>query len=637
MEPKPEFTSFLLSILIFGLCLAGLVCASEAKQPPGTISILVDATEAPRRIFHARLTIPVSPGPLTLYYPRWIPGDHSPSGDIANLVGLKFEADGKALPWRRDLVDMYAFHLQIPSSTNSVVVMLDYVVPSDSANWTYSTAQRLGLCWWSVLLYPSGYSSDELRFKASINLPEGWQYATALTNTRGSGNNVDFMPVSLTTLVDSPVISGAFFTRVPLTSEDGASEMDVVGEGPDAPVVDADLVAKCKKLMAEATALFGSRHYRRYRFLVTLSDAGLHNAMEHHESSDHRYQAQSFADPDFRTRWLPTLAHELVHSWNGKYRRPADLATPDYQQPMQGDLLWVYEGLTRYLEYVLAARSGLWSTDDFRDGMARLANIELHRPGRTWRSLQDTADSAQVVYEASPQWSSWRRSADFYDESGLIWLQVDSIIRKETHGSRSLNDFCLNFFGGESGPPSVKTYTLEDVTAALNQLAPYDWKGFFTNMLNSVQPPDTLAGLKLAGWNLAYSDAQNTSVRGRNHAINLIRLDVFTSLGMTVKEDGTIGDVVPGMPAATAGVAPGMTLAAVNGHKWSESVLQSALKASKDATAPIELLLTNGDYYKTYSLNYHEGEKYPHLQRDASAPDLLQQIIAPLANGQSRK
>lgn len=617
-------------ILVF-ILFGGFLFASEAKPSPGVIVIQVDATEAARRIFHAQLTIPVSAGPLTLYYPKWIPGDHSPTGDIANLVGLKFEAGGKPLAWRRDLADMYAFHLQIPGDTNTIVASLDYVVPSDSSNWTYSTAQRLGLCWWSVLLYPSGYSSDDLTFKASLKLPDGWQYATALTNTREPSNIVGFMPVSLTTLVDSPVIAGAFFTRIPLTSGEGPSEIDLVGEGPETPVLDADLIAKCKKLMLEATTLFGARHYRRYRFLVTLSDAGIHNAIEHHESSDHRYQAQTFSDPDFRLRWLSTLAHELAHSWNGKYRRPAGLATSDYQQPMEGDLLWVYEGLTRYLEYVLAARSGLWSADDFKDGMARLANIELHRPGRTWRPLQDTADSAQVVYEASQQWASWRRSADFYDESGLIWLEVDAILRTQTHGTRSLNDFCLKFFGGENGPPRVNTYTFDDLTAALNQVAPYDWKGYFVSRLNSVQPPDTLAGLKLAGWSLAYSDAQNSVVRARNHVSGLIRLDVFSSLGMTVKEDATIVDVVPGMPAAVAGAAPGMTLVAVNGRKWSESALQSAVKASKDATGPIELLLMNGDTYKTYSLNYHDGEKYPHLQRDPSVPDLLQQIITPLA------
>lgn len=639
MKRKVYLRFALRLIPVVGFCLfAGLVSATETKQPPvGVISIQVDATEAPRRIFHARLTIPVSPGPLTLYYPKWIPGDHSPTGDIANLVGLKFESGGKTLLWRRDPVDMYAFHLQIPDATNIIVASLDYVVPSDSSNWTYSTAHRLGLCWWSMLLYPSGFHSDDLTFRPSLKLPEGWQYATALTAARGSSNNVDFMPASLSKLVDSPVIAGAFFRRIPLMSGEGPSEMDVVGEGPEPPVVDADLIAKCKRLMAEATALFGSRHYRSYRFLVTLSDTGLHNAMEHHESSDHRYQAQAFADPDFRMRWLPTLAHELAHSWNGKYRRPAGLATRDYQQPMEGDLLWVYEGLTRYLEYVLSARSGLWSADDFRDGMARLASIEVHRPGRTWRPLQDTADSAQVVYEASPQWESWRRSADFYNESGLVWLNADAIIRNQTHGARSLDDFCSSFFGGVSGPPLVNPYTFEDVMTALNQVAPYDWKGFFTNMLNSVQPPDTLAGLKLAGWSLAYNDMQNSSVRGRNHAVNLIRLDVFSSLGMTVKADGTIADVVPGMPAAVAGAAPGMALVAVKGRKWSESALQSALKTSKDTTAPIELLLMNGDDYKTYSLNYHEGEKYPHLQRDASVPDLLQQIITPLADGQSKK
>jgi len=380
-----------------------------------------------------------------------------------------------------------------------------------------------------------------------------------------------------------------------------------------------------KSLTDQALKLFGAQHFRDYHFIYSLSNHVAHFGLEHHESNDSRSPERSLVDADPRLLASGLLAHEYVHSWNGKYRRPADLSTPDYEKPMQDDLLWVYEGLTSYLGDMLSARSGIRTADQFRDHLASMAARLDHVPGRTWRNLQDTADGVPSMQSAPPQWESWRRTVDYYDEDVLNWLWVDTIIRQQTHGQKSMDDFCYLFHGGKSGPPEVKTYTFEDVVNTLNQIAPYDWRGFWTERLASHGPGAPLTGIEGSGWKLVYDESQSELIKVRKRELKEVNAEY--SVGLLLDESGNVIDTIEGMPAPKAGIGPGMKLAAVNGKRFTEDVLNDALKGAKNSSGPIELLVENTDYFKTYKLDYHGGEKYPHLVRDQSKTDVLSEII----------
>ncbi len=615
------------AMLIVGLFFLSI--AAVAQNTPITLN--VDAREAPRRIFHARLTFPVSAGPLTLYYPKWLPGNHRPTGPIANLVGLRFSAGGQVIPWNRDDVDMYAFHVNVPGSANRLEVSFDYVTPSHGPGRfdPVSTDQLMILNWNVVLLYPAGKPARDYLYQATLELPPGWKFGTALPLASQSGDSVTFASAPLNTLVDSPVIAGANYRAVPLPTPGAPpQELDIAADSQTALEIPQTSVDDYIRLMAQAGALFGAHHYRDYHFLLTLSDVEPPNGLEHHESSDDRAPERTLIDPNLRVLMAGLLPHEFVHSWNGKYRRPAGLATSDYQQPMKGELLWVYEGLTTYLGEVLTARSGLYTPAQFREQLALTAAAMEHRAGRIWRPLEDTAVAAQILYEAPREWTEWRRSADFYPESELIWLEADSIIRQQTQGRKSLDDFCRTFEGPPSGPPAMKPYTLDDVVTALNQLAAYDWRGFFQARVFDVAPRAPLGGIERGGWRLVYNDTLNELLQAGEKLSHTV--DLSDSIGMTVhqekkEEEGTIVDVIPAMAAAAAGIAPGMQLVAVNGKHWSPEVLRSALKAR----GPLQLLVENIGYYRTYDVVYHDGPRFPHLERVHGRADVLGEIIKP--------
>lgn len=611
-----------------------LMPVQGASRSTVQITIAVDASEAPRKILHAHLSIPASPGPLTLMYPKWIPGEHGPTGPITDLAGLKLSAGGKPIPWRRDDVEMYAFHIEVPAGAAAVDVSLDFLLPAAVAGFSSaaSATGRLAVISWNqVLLYPQGAASDQLTYSASLRLPEGWKYGTSLPVADESGGTIKFKPVSLTTLVDSPVIAGSRFRSIKLTEGEGPSfQIDVVSDSTEALMMSPDDIAHYKRLVAETEALFGARHYQHYHFLYTLSDYVAHFGLEHHESSDDRVAERTLIDPSLRKYNAGLLPHEFVHSWNGKYRRPAGLATPNYEQPMKGELLWVYEGLTEYLGDILTPRSGLWSPEEYRDNLARIASYLDRYPGRTWRPLQDTTVAAQLLYNASSAWAALRRGVDFYDEGELIWLEADVIIRQKTNGTRSLDDFCKRFHGGQNTPPMVKPYTFDDVVNTLNDVAVYDWRGFLTTRLNSTEAHAPLGGITGAGWKLVYTDVQGDYLKAYQEATKTA--DFSFSIGLRVGEEGSIIDVVPGTVAALAGVGPGMKMTAVNGRHYSLPVLCEAVRAAKSLPEPIELLIENGELVKTYKLDYHDGERFPHLERDSSKPDLLEQIIRGLRN-----
>jgi len=598
------------------------------KAPPPTVTISVDASEAPRKILHAQLTIPAAPGTLTLYYPKWIPGEHGPTGPIQDLTGLKFTANGQPLKWRRDLLDGWTMHVEVPAGISAVNASLDFTSPAEQEGiftaGASATDKMTVLSWNTVLLYPAGWTSDELTYQASLRLPEGWKFGTPLPVASQSGTEIKFNPASLTTLVDSPVIAGEHLRVVPL-SENPRQEMDIVADTAgdlDAP---QEVLDHYKSLTDQALKLFGAQHFRDYHFIYSLSNHVAHFGLEHHESNDSRSPERSLVDADPRLLASGLLSHEYVHSWNGKYRRPADLSTPDYEKPMQDDLLWVYEGLTSYLGDVLSARSGIRTADQLRDHLALMAARLDHVPGRTWRNLQDTADGVPSMQGAPDQWESWRRTVDYYDEDVLNWLWVDTIIRQQSHGQKSMDDFCHLFHGGQSGPPEVKTYTFDDVVNTLNQVAPYDWRGFWTERLTNHEPGAPLMGIEDSGWKLVYDETQSELIKVRKRELKEVNAEY--SIGLLLDESGNIIDTVEGMPAAKAGVGPGMKLAAVNGKRFTADVFNDVLKAAKNGSEPIELLVENTDYFKTYKLDYHGGEKYPHLVRQESKPDVLSEII----------
>jgi predicted metalloprotease with PDZ domain len=601
-----------------------------------SIQLSVDLTDAPRNLFHSQLTIPVKPGPLTLVYPKWIPGNHRPAGPIANLTGIKMEAGGQTLPWQRDPVDMYAFHVDVPAGASRLQISLDTISNDGSAGATgrAATTNVLDLNWNQVVLYPQGANSDDVQVTASVSMPAaGWKFGTALPSsgtTQSGGNTINrFKTVSLTTLVDSPLIAGTHYRQVELTKpgETPAHVIDMVSESEAGLAIPPADEAAYRKLVAETGALFGARHYLDYHFLLTLSDEAGHHGVEHHQSSDNSVEERTFSDSDLHLLEAGLLPHEFTHSWNGKYRRPAGLATRNYQDPMVADLLWVYEGLTEYLGDVLTARSGLWSAEQYRDALAGTAAMLDHRAGRTWRPLEDTARSVQILRLQGSEWQSWRRGLDYYPEGELIWLEVDTTIRQQSHGQKSLDDFCRLFHGGENTPPKVVTYTFDDLVRTLNQVTPYDWASLLNERVHSTAARAPMDGIERGGWRVVYNDQPNVFTHSGEEIDEYV--DASYSLGFVVKKEGELRDVVYGSPAYLAGIGPGMKLVAVNGRTWSKDVLRDALRDSKTSKLSIDLLVENAKFFKTYSIAYHDGIRNPHLER-GDGTDVLGEILKPL-------
>jgi len=602
-------------------------------QTPSPIRLFVDASRAPQKMLHSHLQIPVQPGPLVLYYPQWIPGEHSPGGPIINVAGLKLMAGGKELSWRRDLVDMFALHIDIPQGTNSLEADSDFLLSAPASGFSAgasATAYLDVLNWNQVLFYPKGFAARDLTFVPSLKLPDGWKFGTALPGAKLNGDTIEFDPVTLNTLVDSPVLAGRYFKAIQLTPGAKPShELDIVADRPSSLVMPADMELHFHNLVQQAGALFGARHYRDYHFLLTLSDDVAHFGLEHHESSDDRTAANSLTDEAARNDFADLLPHEFVHSWNGKFRRPADLATPDYQTPMKDDLLWVYEGLTEYLGEILTTRSGLRTPELGREELAYVAGTYDDRPGRKWRPLQDTATSAVFLYDAGADWSNWRRGVDFYQEGELLWLDVDSTIRGLTKDKKSMNDFCRAFYGGPGGEPALKTYTFDELVSALNTVAPNDWAGFLRDKLDSLAPNTPNEAVEKSGWKIVYNEQPNEVEQTEDSVHKRLSLDL--SIGMIVQDDGLVEDVIEDGPAYRAGMAPGMKITAVGGQKFTPEGLKDAIDGAKSSPAPIELIVANGIDVHAYAIDYHGGLRYPHLERNNDTPDYLTEIYQPLA------
>ncbi len=633
---------------------AGLVAAvlgvgtGVAGAQGAPITLGVDLTEAPRRILHATEVMPVTAGPLTLVYPKWIPGEHGPTGPIDNLAGLVMTAGGRRVEWQRDKVDMFAFHLTVPQGATTLEVKLDFLTPGGTPGFSSgaSTSANLALLSWNtVVLYPEGARASEVMIKPSISIPGEWKFGTALETDGLPGGTIadfsgrpsihtsqpTFKTVSLETLVDSPVLAGRWFKEVALAPEISPKHyLDMAADGPEDLELSKEHVEEFSKLVRETGALYKSRHYESYHFLVTLSDQVAHFGLEHHQSSDDRVNEKTFTDEARFTVDGSLLPHEFTHSWNGKYRRPAGLATDNYQKPMEGDLLWVYEGLTEYLGDVLAARSGIWSAEQYRGYLAVSAAEMDTRPGRTWRNIQDTATAAQVLGAGgSSEWNNWRLSLDYYPEGELIWLDVDTTIREKTKGKKSLNDFVAAFHGlGGNTSPKVVPYTFDDVVAGLNAVVPNDWAGFLRERLDSHEAHAPLGGIARGGYKLEYVDSSNVYAKSMEAITETANF--WYSVGLDVSKSGTVYDVLKDGPADKAGMAPGMKIVAVNGRSFTPDLLKAALREGQGSGPGVSLITENTGYFKVVTIDYHGGERYPFLERVDGTPGRLDEIVKPM-------
>jgi predicted metalloprotease with PDZ domain len=595
---------------------------------PGTIGLHVDLTDITHRVLNVRETIPVEAGKLTLLYPEWIPGNHSPTGPISKLAGLVITAEGKRLDWVRDPVNVFAFHVDVPRGVKSLEVTFQFLAPVKGTEGRISISSKIAdLSWNEVVLYPAGHFSRRINYAPSIQLPEGWKFATALEVKSQEGNLIHFKDTALNTLVDSPLYAGVNFKRVDLSTDPGNRVyLDVFADTPEELAITPEELQVHQNLVKEAAKLFASHHYDHYDFLFSLSDVVGGKGLEHHQSSEDGTRGNYFTEWGAGVAGRDLLAHEYTHSWDGKFRRPAGLWTPNFDVPMQDELLWVYEGMTQYYGNVLTARSGMRTAEQTRDLFAQLAAGFEDSPGRNWRPLVDTTNQPTISQRTPVSWVSWQRPEDYYTEGLLIWLDADTKIRELSDGKKSLDDFAKLFYGVDNGSYITKTYTFNDVVSALDSVQHYDWATFLNKRVNQLAPEVPENGFTQGGYRLIYNDNEpdwmkrNPSPRGTSFA---------TSLGFSVTPDGNLGSVWWDSLAFKAGVTPDMQLVGVNDHSFSIAALHDTILAAEKSQEPIKLLLKRGDEIVTVSLNYHGGLRYPHLERVEGTPDRLDAILAP--------
>jgi len=624
------------------LGLSSLACAQQTSPLPpptpeaqdipypGTLLVSVDATDIDRHIFRIHEVVPVTGGaPLTLLFPKWLPGNHSPTGPIADMGGLTFTADGQRIAWSRDPIDDYAFHLTPPANTRKLEADFQYLAPVQSDEGRIFVSPEILRAQWTALsLYPAGYYVRDIPVQAELRLPEGWGFGTALEVASQRGSLVSFKTVPFDVLIDSPVLAGRYFKRYDLDPGSPVPVMlDVAADRPELLDPTPAQIDLHRALVQQAYKLYGAHHYDHYDFLLSVSDRITGIGLEHHRSSEDGAPGAYFADWDKDAPNRHLLPHEYTHSWNGKYRRPADLWTPDYDRPMQGSLLWVYEGQTQYWGYVLAARAGLWTKDQALDAIALTAATYDNMPGRTWKSLEDTTNDPVVSMRRPQPWRSWRRSEDYYSEGQLVWLDADTLIREKTNGAKSLDDFAQAFFGVNNGAYGELTYDFDGVIATLNAVVPYDWAGFLHTRLDGHGPGAPLDGIKRGGYKLAYTDSPSEYHR---QVMSLGKYEDFTySLGFMVStKDQTLTGVLWDSPAFKAGLTLGTKLVAVNGIAYDKERFKEVIREAKTIRQPIELLVQNGDHFRIVKIDYHDGPRYPHLIKEAETPS-LDAILAP--------
>ncbi len=626
MPPSRRFAAF---------AALGSILSLTAVAQKTPIKIAVDLSDAPRKLYHAEIDLPVQAGDATFLTPQWIPGTHRPLGPADAITGVVFSANGKPLPWRRDDVNLYEFHVTVPAGVTTVHAHLDSIV-------TTRVSQKMAAMEWEcLLLYPAGIPVKDIPIQPSLKVPDGWGIGTALTPTStgqypvpAPGSTTEFAVTTVEQLQDSPVLTGQYFHEYPLAPEISPKHyLDVAADYPEDVKLRPAFLAEVSNLVREATALYASHHYNQYHFLLTLSDVAGGMGLEHGQSSDNGAGEKALSDADHQLADSDLLSHEFTHSWNGKYRRPVGLYQPDFAAAQQGAMLWVYEGMTQYLGNVLAARSGLKTQAQYRDMLALSAADLDYTRGREWRSTGDTAVAASVLRGRIRAWENWRRGQDYYDEGELLWLDADTLIRKTTQGKKSLDDFQKIFLarGGNTGPLIVP-YTFDELVADLNEVVPYDWATFLRDRVEKINRRADVAGIEQGGYRLVYRDKPNPSERTMEATANGPRNDLncWYSVGLRIAEDGRINDVLWNGPADKARIAPGDKIVAVNGEIFSASAMKKAIREAKGSSEPIHMILQADKFVRTAEIDYHDGERYPALERVEGTPDLLDAITTPL-------
>jgi predicted metalloprotease with PDZ domain len=644
--PKNKLLGIILSVLCALVLGAGVANAQSTGPQPlpmpapiappkdtpylGVIHLSVDATDIERHIFNVRETIPVQSGEsMVLLYPQWIPGNHSPTGRVDQVAGLMIHANGASVPWVRDPVDVFAFHVNVPTGASMLDVNFQYTSPVDTPEGRIvMTPAMLNLQWYSVALYPAGYFSRQISVEASVRLPTGWEFATAMETATSNAGVTTFKAVPLETLADSPMFAGRYFKRLDL--DPGGSvpvHLNIIADRADLLEMKPEQLEAHRALVQQAYKLFGSHHYDHYDFLLALTDQMGGIGLEHHRSSENGTAPTYFTewDKDADTRDL--LAHEYTHSWNGKFRRPADLWTPNYNVPMRGSLLWVYEGQTQYWGFVLAARAGLLTKQQALDAIAGTAALYDHRLGREWRTLEDTTNDPVIALRRPLPWRSWERSEDYYSEGELMWLDADTLIRELSDGRKSLDDFAKGFFGVNDGSFVAATYAFEDVVKALDTVQPHDWAAFLHTRLDGHGPGAPLDGLARGGYKLIYTDTPSNYFRDSEARRKVT--DLTYSVGVMIGAENKLTEVIWEGPAYKAGLTVGTQIISVNGIAFDGDKLKNAIKGANKTGTTIELQVKNGNLFRTVKIDYHEGLHYPHLERDGSGPARLDQILTP--------
>jgi predicted metalloprotease with PDZ domain len=630
-EVRPVLVRSTLPILLLAAGSATL-CAQ-----PSPIQITADLTDAPRKLFHAEIDIPVQPGPLALTEAAWIPGHHAQKFVESDITGIVFTANGQTIPWTRDDVDLYQFHVTIPAGVSTLHAHLDYIASAKA------TPELAMLEWEDLMLYPANTPVRQIPIQPSVIVPQGWGIGTSLTPTtpydpqHPAGGTVHYAAMNVESLEDSPILAGINFKEYPLNDAargQGSGKpvfIDVAGDTPEGAVLRPSVIADLEHLVTEASAMYSSTHYETYHFLLTLTKFPPYGGLEHHQSSDNSLPENALKTDGAVEVGGPVLSHEYTHSWNGKYRRPAGLATPNFADPMKGELLWVYEGLTDYLGNVLGARCGFMNAEQYRAYLASTAAQLDNTAGRRWRSTEDTAVGISGLQGGSA-WANWRRSADYYAEGDLVWLDVDTTIRRLTNDQKNLHDFLAIFVAGKgSTPPQIVPYEFDELVTDLNQVVKYDWAGFLKERVYQVQPHANLKGIEQGGWKLVYTDKPNEYDEARSSAFGRGPggINVWYSLGLNVDGQGAINDVRVGSPGDAAKIAPGEKILAVNGKVFSSDVLKDAVHDTKNG-GPMTLIVQNDTHVRTVSIDYHDGERYPSLVRADGTPDYLDEITKAL-------
>jgi len=594
---------------------------------PGTLTVQVDATDLARRIFRVHQTIPVSAGNLVLQFPEWVPGSHSPRGPIDQIAGLMIEGNGKRLEWTRDAYDVYSFHLRVPAGVKELDVDLQFLSPTTDQGRTTMTPQILGVQWLNMMVYPAGYYMRGIKVQPNITLPPGWKFATALDGAQREGDAVKFAVTPLDTLFDSPLFAGMYSKVVDLgTVGNGPVRLDIFADTPDELNSTPEQLAAHHKLVLEAGTLFNSHHFDHYDFLFSISDHFGTIGLEHHRSSEDGVEAGYFKDYAKSEPNHELLPHEMTHSWNGKFRRPADLWTPTLNVPMADSLLWVYEGQTQYWGYVLSARSGLMSQESVRANIANVAaTLQDLRAGRSWRNLQDTDNQPIMLARRAQSWVSYQRTEDYYIEGALIWLDVDTRLREMSNGKVSLDDFARNFFGVNDGSYVTLTYKFEDIVKTLNQLVPSDWATFLRSRLDAHGPGAPLQGIERSGWRLVYRDTPSAYLKKLEEMSKGVNRT--HSLGISLNSEAKMIQVIWDSPAYKVGLTTGTILIAVNGVAYKKELLDQALIDARDHHQPLQLLVRNMDNFRTVTIDYTGGPRYPDLERIEGTPDRLADIL----------